>query len=322
MVRKTASAEAAPHRRWLFGSSGDDSSGKTGRWRSALIVVCVAAAVAGGGWFGFQQLWSYVINLDEFQVYPGRIEVGQLPWFDGEAFRSDLLRRDAQRLLTRNGKLLTYSIFAPDLAGTVARAYEQSPWVRKTTLVRKAFPNRLQIQLDLRRPYAWLEYQGRPYILDREGVWLDPKIYRVPAGWTGRVPFRLAQVEQMPALGAAWRDPGVQLALDMARYIEENEALFSRLGLRCVEVRKEGLLNGRKRAYAVFATVAGTEIKWGCSPYDVAAAAGAEVSAGAKLRALRGILQQHGAQLSAFEYIDVRWDRPALKPKTPASTRA
>jgi len=314
--RERAAGAAERNRHWLFGARTVTGDGAA-RWRSPALIGAICALVVVGGWLGFRALWRYMVDLQEFRVYPGTIELGRtVEWLDSQAFRQDLLRRDVAGVLVRDGQLRGYSILAPDLSRVVARAYEQSPWVRRTLSVRRCFPNRLQVQLDLRRPYTWVEYRGHSYLVDREGVWLDSRIYRVPAGGLRCAPIRITQVEHQPVLGKVWDDPGVQLGLDMARYIEANEALFQRFGLRGVEIRQEGSLTGGNRNCAVLMTGVGTEIRWGSSPYQSPARAGSEVSPSTKVRALRAILQEHGAELGEFEYIDVRWDRPALKPRS------
>ena len=300
--KKTASRMAGKRR--LF-QRGQEDRGNSGRWRSALVVLLVSGVTVAIGLFGFRQLWDHVVALDEFKVYPGEIEVGPLPWIDTGAFREDLRRWDSENFLGHG-----YSILSSNLTGRAAAAYERSPWVRRVLVVRKDFPNRLYVQLDLRRPYATIEYRGKTHLVDCEGVYLDQGVYRTPPEGLGRLPVRLEVVSRLPVLGEVWQDGGVLLALDMLRFMEERDAAFAGLDLKCIEVQREGAIIGHRRNVAVLRTGPGTIIRWGSSPYRQAGDE-AEVTPDEKLRALHALIREFGDKIYEFRYIDLRWDRPA-----------
>ena len=303
MADKKTASQMAGKRRLV--PRGQESGKGTGPWRSVLVVLLVSGVTVAIGLFGFRQLWDRVVALDEFKVYPGEIEVGPLPWIDAGAFREDLRRWDSENFLDRG-----YSILSDNLTVRAAAAYERSPWVRKALVVRKDFPNRLYVRLELRRPYATVEYRGKTHLVDCEGVYLDQDVYRMPADGLGRLPVRLEVVSRLPVLGEVWQDGGVLLALDMLRFVEERAAAFAGLDLKCVEIRREGAIIGHKRKVAILRTGPGTIIRWGSSPYRPAGDE-AEVTPDEKLRALHALMREFGGKIYEFRYIDLRWDRPA-----------
>ena len=294
----------------FLGGGKEGAAGEATGWQRLSIILAVALVTVALGWFGLRQERWNVVNMADFRVCPAQVDLTGIAWLDGEAFRKDLLSRDKNKVLGKS-----YSILEKDLAKRVAQAYEQSPWVRHVRVVNKEFPNRLRIQLELRKPFAAIELAGRPVLVDQEGVVLDPKIFHMPANGMGQPPVKLAYLAPQPQIGAAWKqaDTGVAMALEMLEYMAEKKEVFQRLGVRAVEVRREGLLPGQRRDLVVLKTVSGADIWWGGSPYNQVAGASAEVAPGVKLRRLDAVLNNPTEGLAIFEYIDVRWDRPTAK---------
>jgi len=266
----------------------------------ALVVVLTV------GWVLAARGWSWLAGLEEFRVYPGQLDLRPLPWLDAEAFMADVRRTDRTGLL-RGG----CSYFLPRLPEKVAAAYERSPWVARVTRVSKRFPNRLDIALVIREPFALVRYNDTQVWVDREGVVLSPTIYRLEAVQPARPPVHLARAPSVPPRpGETWRVEDVSAALAMLRYIEERPVL-RRLNLASIEVRREGGWFNRERLCLVLTTRDGPQILWGLPP--MAAGPGtAEVDTDTKVGRLQGILR-HRARLPAIEYIDVRNDIFTIK---------
>jgi hypothetical protein len=278
----------------------------------------VALGVGVGGlviillsWWGCVRLWDWIANMEEFRVYPGNLALEPVSWMDTEALREDILRTDP----TETGVLkYGWSFFSPNLTDDVARAYATSPWVRQVVGVRRHFPNSLEVRLILRSPYATVRSgQGR-MVVDDEGVVLTPQIYHVGKDEIKRPEILLSYAPEVsPKAGARWNCEGVAAGIEMLNFIEQ-QPILKALNIQAVEVRREGSRQNKSQLCIVLRPEGGPEIRWGLPPKsDIVNAS--EVSTPIKLAALLTILNSKGEDLPHVEYIDLRWDRPILRPR-------
>ena len=133
----------------------NDSSRQDVRVKTGIFIL-LAAALAVGCVIGVRKLWQATAARPEFLVRPAEIALDG-PWLRAEEMKKDFLRTDSSGILRSR-----VSIFAPGLAEQVAAAYAASPWVRRVLLVAKEFPNRLDVQLELREPFALVQVGGMP----------------------------------------------------------------------------------------------------------------------------------------------------------------
>ena len=277
-------------------------------YRAFVVAVAVVVAL-GMGWFACVRAWRWLANLEEFTVYPGNLALEPIEWLDTEALMADVRSTDTTGLLSRG-----CSYFTPNLAAKVAAAYEQSPWVRRVTRVRRKFPNNLDISLSVRRPFAVARSRRWQVVVDSEGVVLSPAIYRFPKDGLERASITLLRAPRgAPKPGEQWQSEDLAAGLVMLRYIEHQPAL-KRLKLKAVEVRREGGWLRKERLCLVLTTEGGPDILWGLPP-QAAGPGTAEVDTDTKVSALQGILRHYRRRLSNIEYIDVRNDLATLKEK-------
>jgi cell division protein FtsQ len=98
----------------------------------------------------------------------------------------------------------------------VRRRLMQHPWIRDA-LVRRAYPNELEIIVYERRPYAVLE-SGSRYVIDREGYVLSPT---APAD-VSSLPRLLAKPSHLPTLGERLTDPAVEAGLRLLGHVHDS----------------------------------------------------------------------------------------------------
>jgi hypothetical protein len=265
----------------------------------AATFVCVAVGVVLLV-VGAQALWSAIIRMDEFQVRPGEV-VLESEWIRPEPFVAALHGADRENVLQR-----PVSIFERGLSQRVARAYEDCLWVRRVHAVRKVFPNSLEIDLELREPYAVIQRAGDAYgayVVDADGVVLDKDLYKLsPERLETLGPFLLVHGARLPRKRLQWRDLTVQEGLRMLALYRQH--LAEAFAPRRIEIRYMSQGNGLPYADATFVLADGTHIRWGRTPSAIPSPA--EVSTKKKTARLLALLEQEGAALGGRKAYDLR----------------
>ena len=196
------------------------------------------------------------------------------------------------------------SIFTAGLCEDVAQAYAASPWVRRVLLVAKEFPNRLDVQLELREPYALVQTASKCICVDEEGAPLSPQFYDLsPQRLAALVPVITLNGDcPVPNAGQPWKQPEVQEGLAMVRLYRKD--LARNVPVHEIQVQ-------RAENAAVMATLvldSGPRVQWGRTPAGPRSLA--EISTAQKTTALLAITRKEGPQIGRLKTIDVRWPNP------------
>jgi cell division septal protein FtsQ len=222
---------------------------RPGGWRRGAVLALSALALYGGT---CAALWRVARRgADAFVIVPNAIDHSRAPEW--------LPAAEVARVNALGESVRGRSILDPDLTRDLAACYMESPWVSRVTHVRRAFPNRLEVELGIRRPFAVVERgTGLPVVLDRTGV-------RLPASAESRgLPRLTGVVSSVPAQGAAWEDVRV---LDGLRVLGRYETLVRAapdLG-KCAakEVRVGEWSRADARPAVEIVTAAGWRVMWG-----------------------------------------------------------
>lgn len=218
---------------------------RRGAW-GAIPVALAAAAYAFGVW----GLWGYARSMERVPVRTDPVLLDAEP--------PALLAPDELAAVLSAGRAgAGASLYDADLAPRIAASYEASPWVRRVLSVRRRFPDRVEVELALRRPFAYVQ-SGRFHVLvDADGV----RLPRLPEAVPDRkLPVLVGARGAMPGFAEPWSDASVRDALAiLARVDGRLEALP---GARRIAVR-EARLEAGERPAVVFRTDAGIEILWG-----------------------------------------------------------
>jgi len=270
----------------------------------SFLNILFAVMLVGAVVVAVQRIWAYAVGSDAFTVNTGnwdaRLLRKTLPdWMtlstgaiNEHISRDDYLRRP-------------HSIFEGDLAQQVARRYERLPWIRKVTRVEKVYPNKLRIDFTWRVPVAKVRYNGEEYLVDEEGVALDPAVYD-EAGLGHPLPLIVGMPhdEALP-VGEKWRREEVSAAAALAgflrpllRELSENEQRGLQVD-RITTIDVGGFRDPRRPSLSL-KTGYGKVIEWGKPVGDESPN---EPCAEKKLANLRK-LYEHSADLSAWH------DRP------------
>jgi len=186
-----------------------DAKGARDALRGAALVLLTFVAYAGlcaGFWRAGTR------GPDAFVVVPQAIDAARTPEW--------LPQAEVARINSLGAAVKGRSLLDPDLASDLAACYLESPWVAQVLHIRRAYPNRLDVELAIRRPVAVVARANGPaVVLDRTGV-------RLPVS---AVPDGLARISGVgstpPPPGHQWQD--VRIA-DGLRVLERYGALFSR----------------------------------------------------------------------------------------------
>lgn len=198
-------------------------------------------------------------TLSRETLYQALLQVKGRPAYVGEAE----VRKIAQLGVAVQGR----SVFEAGLAQDLARAYETSPWIEQVGAVRLRYPAAVRVEAPRWRvPYARLESEGGPLVIDRQG-WVLPMHagdLAVPSP-AGSLPGRMA----LPSLGgvsAGKREAGERL---VEREVAEGLDLLS--GIREVLQRSPGgwkavrAQHDRAGSWLVFLSHGSVvELEWGC----------------------------------------------------------
>lgn len=279
--------------------------------KSAAVVVAVALAVALGGALIFRALWGVVTNLDDFQLRPAdqtMVDAGGRPflaagrdpihpWVDFRCLREywGNLNEHPNSVLARK-----VSLFRRGLTRNVYKALRSSPWVREVRGVERKFPNRLEIQLSLRKPaYLVLGPGRRSYLLDDEGVLLDDRFF-LPTDELKRKPvIRLDFTPGDFSPGCKTTDPGVRGAMYMLDVFKDVWRELAPLA----EIQVSSPSAGRHRLTLI--PKEGGRIVWGSPPPVGRHPAVGEARPAVKMRNLKAKLGIYRGRLRLYE-IDVR----------------
>lgn len=259
-----------------------------------IVVLCMSLmglAIYLGG--------RHLSTLEDF-----RIREVNFTLFPTKGVEEELLRqiKDTRGILGRN-------LFEKDLTKKVARNLEKNPWVLKVHSVRRVFPNKFKVELELRRPEAVFKKNGEFYLLDSEGMILPEKFYSWPKGQRKTPYIESARVREVPGPGKKLEDNGVLAGIELVRFLKKNNA-HNLLEIKAVDVSNVGRGRPRGKSDIVLWTEGGVAIKWGCPPLCQQVG---ELSDSEKLSNLLSVVKAEGPRLAQMEYVDVRWKTPRGK---------
>lgn len=152
--KKSTSRSKAPRRKKAMATSAERSPRRPLRW---LGVCAVVAGVAAGAW-GVTSMHTWVAAEPQFRV--AALEVRGLRLLSGD------------EILHSSGVQVGEALLDVDLDAVAARL-DSLVWVKSVRIERKP-PDRLVVHLQERRRLAWIEWQGRQYGIDADGVLLPP----------------------------------------------------------------------------------------------------------------------------------------------------
>lgn len=265
-----------------------------------LLRILAGASVALMLGLLLHSTWSYLTHRPEFMVHPDRFQL------DTPAWATDELSKD---VCGAKGLDRAYSIFERGMTHKIARAFESSPWVRQVQSIKREFPNKIQMQLALRRPVAVIRVDGKQYLADDQAVRLPREYYHWPHSAIPMPMIFRDKLREIPEPGDPWRDRGVRAGVMLAQFLSKNQVLEK---LRITAIEASGVCRRRLGGDSCLCllTEDHTRILWGCSTLCESPG---ELSDEEKLANLMSVAEKENYDFSRLEYVDVRWERPAAR---------
>ena len=224
--------------------------------RAMLLMVLVLAAGAALC-LATRAGWRALTRRPEFRVDTSLLTPGAYPqWINGPKMTGELRARVARLPRGR-------PVFDRDLARLVYQELRGCPWIAEVASVRRSLPNSLQVKMALRKPAGVVWWEGRGYMVDQEGYWLPPDLFRAPPDWTKvNMPLIVdGLLRSGPPRGRPWDGPRLAVGARLCEFFHQR-GLLSKLDLATVDVT--GVGRGRDPEI-VLTTVGGAQVKWGKS---------------------------------------------------------
>lgn len=271
-----------------------------------IIVVAAAAALTAGAIFGVRYAWGRIAARQEFLVRPADVALDPA-WVNVDAMKRDFLQTAPRDKYGRSILNRPVSIFERRLAENVARAYSFSPWVRRVESVRKEFPNKLEVQIDLRMPYAVIKRGGSYTCVSEDGWVLDGKVYQLSPDRTAalRPIVEVPSETPPPVLRKQWKDPAVTGGLEMLRLCK---GVLSKLPVSLISIETQRAGTSAQPVHMAWLSLGadpakGPLVQWGRTPNSPVSEL--EVPTQVKVNSILAVLARE-KQLSRFKQIDVR----------------
>jgi len=283
---------------------------KTNRARTRRIITAIViravllAAVVFAGVAVFGRAREYLLSLEYFMMDKSSLVIDNRPWW---------MTEDAQGTILHMPDLpARFSLLEEGLAEKIMTSYEANPWVRAVHYVRKEYPDRIRVGLDLRVPVAFVRTDRLYYLADSEGVRL-PGEYGSDKGHLKMLPVIVNYfdgLDSVPMPGKSWLKKDVRAGIAVARELYR-EGLLKRIGVRAIDVTNyKGRDDSTKSELCLYVDH-GIRVDWGRSPDDETPG---ELSCRYKTAALlTGLdrIKAAGTSLDQVESIDVRFETPA-----------
>ena len=288
-----AKRRSAGLRNWLE-TLPEDQTRRLRAWTARGILIVVAVSLFA---LLCHEGSQYAEDLPYWTVDPAFIHLAQRPSWISDDIENDIFDVPC---LSRS-----FSIFEPGVTARIAAAIERSPWVRNVRAVRKQFPNRLDIEMELRKPVAYVDYRGTFHAVDRTGVRV-PGSFRKLDDTPWRLPCILVADREPPDLGAQWDSDLVRCAVDVAdALVVARDELPVQVAAIDVRSRWD---RGKPQRNVTLYTLNGPRIFWG-SPPDLRQHG--EPTTDERVDNLIAFAALYDADLASLEYIDLRFGSTA-----------
>jgi hypothetical protein len=181
---------------------------------TVLFILVVAAVVIGWRQWGRSVVARpvYRLAVENIRITPSP------PW----------IRTDIRAEVVRDNALTDLSIFDKDVTIRVYQAFELHPWIARVKRVSKHPPARLDVDLEYRRPVAWVEVpagimpgnEGGVVPVDADSVVLPSRDF-TEQNLADYLWISVSGITPFGQAGAPWGDPRVAGAARIATLLED-----------------------------------------------------------------------------------------------------
>jgi hypothetical protein len=252
---------------------------------AVLVTIVVIAAVAGAFAYSWNNWGHLVEGSTRYLVTEDSIEITPQPdWIS--------VTTDVKKEVIASGLINELSTLEPQAAAKISKAFELNQWVKSVKRVRKLAPNRVNIELEYRRPVALVGVQIAPgqagwEPVDGEGVVLPEERFREDADQLKNyIELVATPVPQVPHdIGLVWPDDRIQKGARLASLLQD---VWQDWGVNRIHVTS--VTSGESPTFTLCSGET-TRIVWGRAPESEA---GNEIKAMQKMAVIGEYLKQNG----------------------------
>lgn len=268
------------------------------------ITVLVVSGLCAGVAFGLDHLKGSVRADERYVVGPDAVRVVNDPPLPVPPAVKARLEREtalAGPFNVLDGRVLE----------EIASRYARQAWVKRVVSVRRIFPDRIAVELEYRRPVAFVTQRDPSTDFVNDYYWVDEGGVRLPGVYTSNEVFRRARRMVVCRVATPPPPPGEKwIGKDLAaglRLVKGLAGHVARRDILSVNVANYGGRLNPANSHLVLLTPDKTEIRWGSAPSEEGVY---EISLQRKLFNLAWFYNKHdnkkrGLQSSQFEYIRI-----------------
>ena len=291
-------------------SAASSTPARNGSTVALAVATFLLAGLMAGGYLAWQKWGRVSLNQEHYRLAPQNVEIPPLPpW----------IKTDVKAEVFHDDRLAQASILEPDLTLRISSAFESHPWIAKVHRAMKRPPATVTLELEYRRPVAWVEVPRGMFPGSGAGVLpIDQSAVLLPQG-----DFSEEQLDQFLRIavddiqlggptGAVWGDARVAGAARIAAILLNDWRELGLYRIRAVpEYSGRDMRPGTR--YEIY-TRQDKRLIWGNAPGEEALH---EPAGTQKLQILREYTQRHGiVDNTAAIGLDLRDPNSVLGPRT------
>lgn len=259
-------------------------------------VVCIIILTI----WGLKKVWNTLADLSIFKVSPATLTINLPPWMNNR------FSEDIKQIEALHGQ---YSLYDRDITHKIAKAYDDIVLVKKVDLIKRVFPNKLNIKFTIRKPFVLIKKGDNSYLVDDESVLLPKEYYKFSDVDYVSPYIQSRKLSRLPLPGKEWNDKKIKAGIELVKFLRANNIhkLFSIVSVDVTNVHRERYSG---KSDIILWTENNTQIRWGCSSFFKRPE---ELTDEEKLQNLLSIAKIEGTSLKQMEYVDVRWSKPVGK---------
>ncbi len=241
-----------------------------------------------------------VLLSSRFRVDPASIDLSQLPPFVPEAVAKDLRKL---------ADVPARSILDPALDDELRASFLQHPWVERVHAVRRMFPSRVAVELDLRQPVAVVDVEAWRVTVDAQGFVLEDRASLAPSGLS-IIRGNKQSIPRIPRVGGTFKTPSVLNGLSVLNDLRRHDAHAASRFLHGVTVDVTNV-GGKRGPEITLELVNGTIVEWGSA--SIGKLGPIELPVDTKLDAL-ALVNDRNPEFQNVAKVNVTVDPPFVTP--------
>ena len=203
-------------------------------------------------------------------------------------------------------------LFDKNISREIAFKYKQNNLFKRVIAVKRVFPNKINMSLELRKPLAEINSRNENFLIDCDSIRISYDYYNWPINGEQDVYILVNKLKSIPPDGKQCKDARVILAADLVRFLKKNNADMA-LEIVKIDASNAGKRYTENTSGIVMWTKSGTMIKWGRSGLEKESDEPTDEEKLKNLLSVASAARIEDNDFAGLEYVDVRWAKPVGK---------